>query len=74
MLLDDFSPLPAAQRALLNQALADNDAQTRQEAAILNNRHTNLRHTLKDIAPFDDLPADRIQHYRSIVESYRRAF
>ncbi len=74
MLLDDFSPLPAAQRALLNQALADDDAQTRQEAAILNNRHTNLRHTLKDIAPFDDLPADRIQHYRSIVESYRRAF
>ena len=74
MLLDNYAPLPANQRALLNQALACDDPQTRQEAAILNKRHANLRHTLKDIAPFDDLPADLQQRYRAIVEQYRRAF
>jgi hypothetical protein len=74
MLLDDYAPLPFNQRDLLNQALVCDDEQTRQEAAILNKRHANLRRTLKDIAPFDDLPAETRQHCRAIVELYHRAF
>ncbi len=74
MLLDNYLPLPANQRALLNQALNCDDNQTRQEAAILNKRHANLRHTLKDIAPFQQLPAEVQQHLLTVAQLYRRAF
>ena len=70
MLLEGYSPLPTDHRTLLNQALASDDSQLRQNAAVQNKRFASLHHVLKDITPYDDLPADGRQRLLTVVSHY----
>ena len=57
-LLVGYDAMPAAERGMLNTALASDDPDTRQEARMKSNRSKNQQFVLKDIAPYSDLSQD----------------
>lgn len=67
--LAGFGAQPADEHKALNAALQSDNNEEREEARTMVNRNANLRHLLKDIAPYATLAESRQEEIRSLVRN-----